>query len=95
MKIETSEIREGKRNGEIVWICHYNQPDLNKKPLRNLKPTRCIICSNDDLPKNKRVYYSESHFKPLSKHGVKLSTVISPVDNINKKASSICDWKKY
>ena len=81
MKIETSDIRNGKHDGDIVWICHYNQPDLNKKPLRNIKPTRCIVCSNEELPKNKTIYYSNSHFKPISKHGAKLSQVISPVDN--------------
>ena len=81
MKILTSDVRDGKHDGDIVWICHYNQPDLNKKPLRNVKPTRCIVCSNDEPPKNKTVYYSNSHFKTLSKHGAKLSQVISPVDN--------------
>ena len=81
MKILTSDVRDGKHDGDIVWICHYNQPDLNKKPLRNVKPTRCIVCSNDELPKNKIVYYSSSHFKPLSKNGAKLNQVISPVDN--------------
>lgn len=81
MKILTSDVRNGKHDGDIVWICHYNQPDLNKKPLRNVKPTMCIVCSNEELPKNKKVYYSNSHFKPISKHGSKLSQVISPVDN--------------
>jgi hypothetical protein len=81
MKIETSEVREGSHNGETVWICHYLRPDLAKKALRNLPPTEVIVRCNSELPKNKRVYYSISHFSPIGKSGQPLSKVISPVDN--------------
>lgn len=81
MKIETKEIRDGDRVGDIVWICHYNRPDLDKKPLRNLPPTQALIKSNEDLPKNKRVYYSQNHFVVIGKKGKQTSKIISPVDN--------------
>ena len=81
MQISTTEVRDGKHNDRTVWICHYNQPDLSKKPLRNISPTKCLIVSNDELPKNKTVYYSHSHFRPLNAKGKPLSRIISPVDN--------------
>ena len=77
----TEKVRKGEMNGKTVWICHYNKPDLNKKPLRNVPPTKCIVVSNDELPKNKTVYYSESHYRPIGKNGNPTSKVISPVDN--------------
>lgn len=87
MQIETKEVREGLHDGKTVWICHYNQPSLDKKPLRHVKPTRCLVCPNEELPKNKRVYYSKSHFRPLNVIGNKLSNVLSPVDNTGYRSS--------
>lgn len=81
MRIETQKIREGSNVGETVWICHYFRPDLQKKPLRNVPPTKVIIRDNDELPKGKTVYYSKTHFAPLNKNNQPLSKVISPVDN--------------
>ena len=81
MKIETKEIREGKRVGERVWICDYRRPDLNKKPIRNIPPTYCEVVDNDGLPNHKRVCYSKTHFRPISKSGSLLKRIISPVDN--------------
>lgn len=79
MKYKTSEIRDGKYIGDIVWVCSYNQPDINKKPLRNVPPTKCII---EPIEKtNKRVYYSETYFCPLNKNDEPTKKVISPVDN--------------
>ena len=83
----TKEVQQGKMNGETVWVCHYNQPDLNKKPLRNVPPTKCLVVCNDELPKNKTVYYSKSHFKPIGKNGNATSKVISPVDNTGYRMS--------
>lgn len=88
MRIDTQEIMGGSRNSEIVWICHYHRPDMNKKPLRNIPPTRVIVRSNSELPKNKSVYYSASHFSPLSKNGAPLAKVISPVDNTGYRSRS-------
>lgn len=79
MRIPTSEVRNGKHNGKTVWICHYLQPDLNKKPLRNLPPTKCVIADNGEI--SKQIYYSESHFKKVGKNGSVTKTVYSPVDN--------------
>ena len=81
MKIETALVRDGKHLGKKVWICHYNRPDMHKKPLRNIPPTEVLIRSIDELPKGKKVYYSDVFFSPLNKKGEPLSKVISPVDN--------------
>lgn len=81
MKIETALVREGKHLGKKVWVCHYNRPDMYKKPLRNIPPTEVLIRSIDELPKGKKVYYSDVFFSPLNKKGEPLAKVISPVDN--------------
>lgn len=67
MKILTEDMRDGKHNGLIVWITDYNRPDLHKKPLRYVYPTKCLICSNDNLPLKHKIYYSNSHFVKLGK----------------------------
>lgn len=77
----TEKVRKGEMDGKTVWICHYNKPDLNKKPLRNVPPTKCLVVSNDKLPKNKTVYYSKSHYLAIGKNGKTTARVISPVDN--------------
>lgn len=81
MQIKTADIRNGAMVGEIVWICHYHRPDLQKKALRNVPPTQVLIRDNTELPKNKRVYYSQTHFSPINKQEEPLAKVISPVDN--------------
>ena len=81
MQLETTGIRAGAHIGKVVWICHYHQPDVDKKPLRNVPPTKVIIRSTNDLPSNKTVYYSHTYFSPLSKKDLPLAKVISPVDN--------------
>lgn len=88
MQIPTKEVRNGDHDGKEVWICHYNQPDLDKKPLRNIPPTKCLIRSIDDLPRSKKVYYSHSYFSPISSKGKATSKVISPVDNTGYRARS-------
>lgn len=67
--------------GETVWICDYRFTDISQKPIRHVKPTEAIIVSNDDLPKNKTVYYSTIHFRPIGKKGTPLKQIISPYDN--------------
>jgi len=94
MKIDTDEITKNEDHvGEKVWICHYLQPDIDKKPLRSVPPTRVIIRSNDELPCNKTVYYSAVHFSPLGAKGQALARVISPVDNTgfrSRSGNSLC-----
>jgi len=68
-------------DGATVYICDYRRPDLNKKPARNIQPQAVIVKSNSDLPKGKKIYYSDSHFKPIGKNGNELSKVVSIFDN--------------
>ena len=90
MKISTEEVREGLHNGKIVWISHYNTRNPQRKPLRNITPTKCIISDNESCEVTKKqshgyakknIYYSKSHFTPLGKNGTPLKKAISPVDN--------------
>ena len=81
MQITTKEVRDGLHDNQVVWICHYNRPDMHKKPLRNVSPTRCLVRPNSELRTNKKVYYSASHFAPLKADSTTYAKVISPVDN--------------
>lgn len=88
MQYQTKDLADGKHNGETVWICHYNQPDLDKKALRNVPPTKCLIRSIDDLPPNKTVYYSLSYFAPLKASGQPSSKIVGLVDNTGFRGRS-------
>jgi hypothetical protein len=79
MEIDISNIRNGSMNGEIVFICDYRRPDLDKKAIRNVPPTKVMIRSNSET--KKRIYYSESHFVTLKKDGSPSSKVIPLFDN--------------
>ena len=79
--VNTKAVQDGLLNGKIVWICHYNQPDLNKKPLRNVRPTKCLVVSNSELPVGKVIPYSRSHYLALNKKGLTIGKPISTVDN--------------
>lgn len=88
MQINTKEVREGKHDGRVVWICHYNSRDIYKKPLRKVPPTKTLVVSNDGLWRDSYGFtrhdnlcrYNKSHFIPFNKNG-KLSTrVVSPID---------------
>jgi len=84
MRIDIKEITSGSRDGETVWVCdiRYNVYSEATKPLRHVMPTQVQVTNNDQLPKNKTVYYSDSHFLVLSKSGKPLkSKVIAPFGN--------------
>ena len=84
----TKEVRDGVRDGQELWVCDFRQPDLNKKAARNIAPTMCLVVSNDALPKNKTVYYSNSHFVPYNSKGKLTKKVIGPVDNTGFRCRS-------
>jgi hypothetical protein len=67
--------------GKEFWICDYRlNSDKDNKPIRNVTPKLVKVFSNNDLPKNKRVYYSDVHFREVKNNKV-LTTVIAPFDN--------------
>ena len=86
--MNTSEIMNEHHIGETVWVCHYNIPDLHKKPLRNVPPTKCIVMSISANPPSKKVYYSSTYFAPVNKKGDPTKKVISPVDNTGYRSLS-------
>tara|TARA_B100002019_G_C21105643_1_gene515784 strand:+ start:203 stop:622 length:420 start_codon:yes stop_codon:yes gene_type:complete len=77
--LDIEDIAKGNMDGEVVYICDYRQPDLSNKPIRKQPPTRALIVSNSET--NKRIYYSESHFRPFGKNEKLLSKVIPLFDN--------------
>jgi len=88
MEINFKQVRDGHSDGLILWVCHFNQPYLKNKPIRKVPPTKVMVCSNTELPENKRVYYSNSHFVPLNKNGDKLKRIIALADNTSNRYSS-------
>ncbi|QWU14231.1 hypothetical protein SAMN04487895_101521 [Paenibacillus sophorae] len=71
---------------EEVWICDYRFNDIDNKPIRHVKPKKVVVWSNKDLPKNKKVFYSEFHFREIKENGKPSSTVIGPYDNTGYRA---------
>jgi hypothetical protein len=83
----TEKVRNGDMDDKIVYVCHFNKPDMDKKPLRNVPPTKCVVSSNSKLPTNKKIYYSESHYSPLSAKDVITKKIIAPQDNTGFRSS--------
>lgn len=81
MAIDISEITTGSRDGEIVFVCDYRRPDIHKKAIRCVQPTKVMVCNNEENPPRKTVYYSKSHFVPVGVGDVPLKKVIAPFDN--------------
>ncbi|WP_440110007.1 hypothetical protein [Paenibacillus sp. QZ-Y1] len=81
-----SEFKAKAKIGEEVWICDYRYNDVDNKPIRHISPKKVVVVSNEDLPKNKRVYYSEFHFRGLRESGKMSNTVIAPYDNTGYRA---------
>lgn len=80
MEIPISEVTDGSRNGEVVYVCDYRLNDeIHRKPIRVVPPTKVVVVSNDDVDKN--VYYSSSAFKVIGKNGNTTSKIIVPYDN--------------
>ena len=85
MKIKLEDLKVGQK----VYICDYRQEDLNKKPIRNVQPMAVQVVSNDDLPKNKTVYYSDVHFRMIKNKGEGVtSRIIAPFDNTGYRSYS-------
>lgn len=79
MVIDIEKVTSGSMNGEYVWVCGYRQPDLNKKPIRNVPPQKVLVASADSVKGN--VYYSKSVFLKLNKKGEPTKSAIKVFDN--------------
>jgi len=89
MIINTKKIENGELDNKVVFICdirHNGNPF--EKFIRNIEPTEVMIMSNNTLPKNKRIYYSESHFVKLKKDKTPSKTVIGLFDNTGYRSYS-------
>ena len=79
MQIDIKNIVDGQMNGEVVYVCDFRQPDLNKKAIRKVLPTKVLIVSNAET--KERINYSESHFVELKADGTRKAKIIKPFDN--------------
>lgn len=87
MELDIKVVKElGPHVGKKVWICDYRQPDLDKKAARHVPPTEVFIVSNTENPPPKTIYYSDTHFRSLTKTGEPSSKVIGIFDNTGYRA---------
>lgn len=77
MKLENKDLKDK----DIVFICDYRYSDFNNKPIRSVPPSKVLVRSNSNLPKNKSIYYSDTHFIALNKKDEETSKIIAPFDN--------------
>lgn len=77
--VNIQDIREGKLDGNILYICDLRYNSADNKPIRHIKPTKVIVVSNKET--NKRIFYSESHFKKIGKNDKPIGSPISLFDN--------------
>jgi hypothetical protein len=86
MKIDHKEIATGLWDGQIIWVCDFRQEFVNKKAIRNVKPTQVKVRPNTET--RNRINYSQSFTSPLSnKTGEPLSKEIKIFDNTG--------WRSY
>lgn len=67
--------------GDRLWVCDFRYEDINQKPIRNVPPQEVALINNTQLPEGKKVYYSDFHFRALTKTGQVSAKVIAPYDN--------------
>lgn len=74
-------------NGKKVYVVDIRNSDGNSY-LRSIEPTLVEIVSNEELPKNKKVYYSNYHFRKIGKTGKTTKQIIAPYDNTGYRSYS-------
>ena len=65
--------------GKQVWITDYRRGKSGGY-VRHVPPTLVEVVHNSELPKNKRVYYSDVHFRKV-KNGKVSKEIHAPYDN--------------
>lgn len=76
-----SDYKSVYKINEEVWICDYRYNDIDNKPIRHVQPKKVVVVGNEELPKNKKVYYSDFHFRAIKENGKPSSAIIAPYDN--------------
>lgn len=65
--------------GKQIWITDYRRGKSGGY-VRHVPPTLVEVTCNSELPKNKRVYYSDYHFRKV-KNGKVSKEILAPYDN--------------
>jgi len=65
--------------GKQIWIVDYRRGKSGGY-VRHVPPTLVKVTCNSELPKNKRVYYSDYHFRKV-KNGKVSKEILAPYDN--------------
>lgn len=79
MRLEVKDVKEGKHDGQIVWICDLRYTDFNIKAARDISPKKVIVRPTSDT--SKTVYYSNSFFSEIKNEKVVNSSIIKIYDN--------------
>lgn len=66
-------------DGKQIWITDYRRGKSGGY-VRHVPPTLVEVTCNSELPKSKRVYYSEYHFRKV-KNGKASKEILAPYDN--------------
>lgn len=64
-----------------VWVCDFRFDDYANKPIRHVTPQLVEVTDNALLPKFKKVYYADHHFRPVLNKGKIGAKIIAPYDN--------------
>lgn len=76
MKVDTDDIIKGKHDGEQLWICHYQHPNIMTRAARSIEPQLSEVVPYTH-PSNPMKHRKESMF--LSKSGKNAGKLIKVV----------------
>ncbi len=81
MQVDIDDVRNGKKDAEIVYICSVMRINSDKKRIEKILPTKVLIVSNKEIEDNYN--YSLSHFIELNEKGIRKFNII----RLNSKIS--------
>lgn len=81
MQVDIDDVRNGKKDDEIVYICSVMLINSDKKRIEKILPTKVLIVSNKEIEDNYN--YSLSHFIELNENGIRKFNII----RLNSKIS--------
>jgi hypothetical protein len=80
MKLEPKEVAGGGNFiGQEVYVCDFRWDDFDKRPARNIRPTKVLI--RDISETTKRIYYSNVFLSEIKKENLLKSSMIKIYDN--------------
>lgn len=88
MQVDIDDVRNGKKDDEIVYICSVMLINSDKKRIEKILPTKVLIVSNKEIEDNYN--YSLSHFIELNEKEIRKFNII----RLNSKISIFTEKKE-